>query len=700
MVLNQADNIMIANQEVQKVFLGTELIWERNKKQYDESKIAVIRLDENMQKTSDIHYTDTVNEAKTFINANSGNMYHVHVGERSQAVPTLNGNLSEVVNLYSIDIPDGVTSLPVKMFYRCSGLTNANLPDSIEEFEVDRNNRAGTFSVCSSLTNIRLPQNLKKIPSGAFSGSGLTSIVIPDSVVEIENATFDATDLQSVSFGTGLKYIGIDDNAFYGAFEFCDALTEIYIPANVKKIGREFSGGESDNGVFSYCENLTKVVIASGVEEIGNETFSFCSNLSQLEIQDGLKKIWSGVFSYCESLTQVFLPDSITELGNNYTGELYNTAGAVFSNCTSLQNIHLPAHLHEIYGSTFAACESLKTIELPEEIELIGDGAFIGCTSLKRINIPDSVRYIMNDAFAQCSSLSEISLPDELKILGIGGDGGVFAGCTSLTGITIPTNVKSLRSGTFTNCTELESISVLNSYRSIGNDPWSAPNFISTAQKENLDKQGKPIPEGKHVVDWNGAGGGDEEKLAAMALLKEIDSSGLVVSYSISKSFSGIRSILTENSDKTFVVDIGGAFNVDKIFDSTVVPSDCFAGLTNVKHISIPRRFNTIEAGAFSGCTGLEYIEIEKTRGAISGEPWGVPDGTIIYYAAQLVTEDNKLLDSLTVRTTGDNSEFNTGLSGILRTETEPEEPVEKMLYVLNENHTFSLKLGTKEMSL
>lgn len=35
MIVNQADNILLGSTEIQKVFLGTELIWERNRIEYE-----------------------------------------------------------------------------------------------------------------------------------------------------------------------------------------------------------------------------------------------------------------------------------------------------------------------------------------------------------------------------------------------------------------------------------------------------------------------------------------------------------------------------------------------------------------------------------------------------------------------------------------------------------------------------------------
>lgn len=625
---------------------------------YDETKIAVVLLDENMQKTSDIHYTDTVNEAKTFINANSENLYHVHVGEHSQAVPNLNGDMSNVVNLYSIDIPNGVKKIPYHVFYNCTAL-----------FSMD----------------------------------------IPDSVTEIERESFtNCTNLSSVTFGNGITSIDLigGTNASHGSFENCTSLTEIYIPENVKSIGG-IDNLAIGSGTFSRCSGLKKVTISGGVETIGSYAFSRCTSLENLEIQYGVKKICNNAFEFCSSLETVILPDSIEMMGRRVESayEHFDIDGYIFQFCTNLKSIKYPANILELGKADLAECHSLQNVVLPENLEIIGVSCFANNTSLENIVIPDTVRHIGLDAFHGCSALRNIILPDELYTLGHPNETfGIFESCSSLLNIVIPTNVRAIGGRAFSKCTSLIFINVHNRRYGIASDPWGAPNFISAAYAEQLAERGQPIPAGKNLVAWNGAGGGDEEKLAEMALLKEIDSNGLIVSYNVSKNFSGIRSILSENIDKTFVVELGDGFNIDAEH-SNVVPADCFTGLTNIKSIYIPQRFRTIEENAFSGCTGLEFIHIDKQKREISGEPWGAPAETIIYYSASLATNTSEEMINtksmpFAVRTTGTDSAFDTKLSGILLTNTEPEEPAENTLYLLKESSAFKLELNGKELKL
>lgn len=514
----------------------------------------------------------------------------------------------------------------------------------------------------------------------SFSGlANLAQIQIPESVSNTgDNAFSSCTALQTV------RFLGDDTAIGISAFENCSALQNINLPQNLVQIGTR---------AFQKCTSLQQISLPEGLLEIGSYAFRYsglqnisipdsviylrgdfafdsCENLQSAEIGAGVSSFPRYCFSNCPSLTQVSFAGNPSDIGH-----------AMFANCGNLAGIRIPDSVQTIGSSAFSNCTAMKSFSCPKNLESIRDRAFSGCTLLREFSFSDSVKAVYQYAFLDCSSLVKIKIPENITVFSIPATNGyypVFSGCTSLI-----------------------QISVSNRPMFLAGDPWGAPNFVSTAYAYQEAEKGNPIPEGKHVAEWKGAGG--ISNLAEKILITRLDGNGRTVSYSTQGGFSGMRSFLQENSDKTYTVSIGSSFNSDKMFDSDVIPADCFSGLTNVKNISIPERFDTIEANAFAGCTELEYLEVAHPKGTVSGEPWGAPSRAAIYYAANLITVNGDTLTAdgfLTARTTGNNSEFNTGLSGIIRTETEPETPVEKTLYILNKNNTFSLKLGTKELSL
>ncbi len=590
MILNQADNIMLGSQEVQKVFLGNELIWERNKRQYDETKIAVVLLDENMHETDNITYYDSLDAASTAVKKAQG-LYSVFIGKQLGITELGNTVFMDNTNLAKVLIPHGVTKI----------------------------------GICNSPT-----------------------------------------------FG-------------YGPFRNCTSLISVTLPDTVQDIG---------DSAFHSCYALEHIIIPNGVKRMGYATFAECHNLKEIYLPDSIEVIESSTFVGCKNLSKVRLPANITQI-----------PVTMFRSCYSLAEINLPENIEQIQISAFHSCTNLTKINIPKKVTHIKYWAFRECTSLKKLILPESLVFIGEGAFLDCASLNSINIPNYVKDLGTYSGGltgyrGVFRN-TALTSIVIPSGVRELPSDNFSGCSLLHNITVKNRTSAIENDPWGAPNFISMQTYYNLIEQGKTIPDNKHIVNWAGAGDSEEDEIvrAQNAFMNEIDSDGVTITYMISRTFAGIKNILQENPAKNYDIVLGEVFNFegfDHVYD---IPADCFSGFTNIKSIYIPQKFNTIAENAFSGCTELQYIEIGRPKGEIAGEPWGAPAGTLIYYSAQLATETGDILTGnafFTARTTENESIFNTNISGILRTDSEPEEPVFKLLYVVTESGKFSLKLGDK----
>lgn len=655
-------------------------------------KIAVILLDENMQKTSNIQYVDTLAEVSQILAGSPDNMFHIEAGTQSSVVPYWSFYFTNTDNIYSVKIPEGVKKISKFAFDGCDGLTKVQLPESLEEIE-DSGDYAyfmGAFSRCTSLQDINIPMKLKAIPVNAFAYcTALTSIKIPDSQIEIyQTAFYNCTNLASVDFGNSIKKIGATSGVVHGAFENCTSLTSVIIPSSVSEIGIQ---------TFQGCTNLNSATIQEGVSKIGALAFRSCTSLKYLTLSTGIVEIGTSAFSDCQSLQNVEIPDSVLSIGDSS-----------FSYCSSLKTIKLSENITKIGNGTFSFCQSLKSISFPSGITELGAGAFSGCSSLKDIIIPDGVISIGDGAFHGCSSLISIKLPSSIRTLGNSKSSGlgIFRDCTALPTISIPENVSEINPDAFAGCTFLKQIGVQNKRYSLGKDPWGAPNFISTATADSLAEQGKPIPDGKYVADWQGAGSSDD--LAEKILIKELNADGTVKRYNTVKSTGYLKEFLQESPDKLYAVDIG-ALCIGKEGSPTyaTITAESFSGITNLKELYIPDTFRTIEADAFTGCTNLDYVQIGGQKGRISGEPWGADSSTDFYYSANLVNLDGATLMAaddiypyLAVKTQQTNTTYETGLYGVLKVSTESEIPVEKTLYIISETNAFSLKLGDKELKI
>ena len=164
-------------------------------------------------------------------------------------------------------IENGVTSIGVRAFSSCSGLTSVTIPNSVTSI----GNRA--FDYCLSLSSVTIPNSVTSIGNRAFYNcSGLTSITIPNSVTSIGDYAFTGcSGLTSITIPNSVTSIG--DWAFAG----CSGLTSITIPNSVTSIGES---------AFNNCYALTTVSIGNSVKNVGESAFDGCYNLQTITINN------------------------------------------------------------------------------------------------------------------------------------------------------------------------------------------------------------------------------------------------------------------------------------------------------------------------------------------------------------------------------------------------------------------------------
>ena len=95
----------------------------------------------------------------------------------------------------SVQIPEGVTTIPGNAFSRCTELESVVLPSSVEVLD------ATCFAWCSKLTNVELPESVTDIKTYVFASCPFESIVIPSAVNNIlDHAYASQGELTTVTF--------------------------------------------------------------------------------------------------------------------------------------------------------------------------------------------------------------------------------------------------------------------------------------------------------------------------------------------------------------------------------------------------------------------------------------------------------------------------------------------------------------------
>ena len=156
-------------------------------------------------------------------------------------------------------------------------------------------------------------QRVNTIGTEAFKGSNLTSIVFPNSLKEIGEGAFSGTKLTGgVKFNTASNVV-FGKGAFYfsdivsvqlpytteissSMFSHCYHLKEV----TFGKVG------VISNGAFHSCQALTQIDLkGSGVREIGEVAFSNCTALTKVFLPASIEKIGDSAFGYCKSLQSI-----------------------------------------------------------------------------------------------------------------------------------------------------------------------------------------------------------------------------------------------------------------------------------------------------------------------------------------------------------------------------------------------------------
>lgn len=167
------------------------------------------------------------------------------------------------MDIISVTIGDGVTTIGEYAFAGCTSLTKALIPDSVTTIE------KSAFIDCHSLKSVTIPDSITTIRPSVFADcTSLKSVTIPDSIAAIEAAMFSGcTSLENVTIPDSITTIE------GSAFASCHALKSLTIPDSVTTI---------EDFVFYHCDNLESVILPDSVTTIEEHAFNGCTALTDV----------------------------------------------------------------------------------------------------------------------------------------------------------------------------------------------------------------------------------------------------------------------------------------------------------------------------------------------------------------------------------------------------------------------------------
>ena len=358
-------------------------------------------------------------------------------------------------NLKNLDIAEvNITALPIQAFYKSTNVENLILPNTLITIGEE-------MFYQSKLKTVVIPANATTIGNSAFEQcASLISIDIPANVETIGTAVFwGCSSLTTVTFekGSQLKTIGGGSSSYYGAFSYCTALTSIEIPASVETIGASAFISCSKLATVTFEKESQLKTIGGGYSEPNYYgVFSDCTALTSIEIPASVETIEAAAFKDCSSLATVTFENG-SQLKTIGGGNSHSYYYGAFSYCSSLTSIEIPASVETIKASAFKGCSSLATVtfENGSQLKTIeggypSSGTFADCTALTSIEIPASVETIEAAAFKGCSSLATVTFEKGSQLKTIGGGGSSYYGAFG--------QLKNLMTVDMSACTQVKTI--------------------------------------------------------------------------------------------------------------------------------------------------------------------------------------------------------------------------------------------------
>lgn len=541
----------------------------------------------------------------------------------------------------SVVISEGIASIGMQAFYDCGSLKEVTLPRSLKSSGQD------AFQSCYSLEKTHVTsiadylaidfesgnygdRDSSPVCAGGhlyIGGSPVTDLVIPEGTTTLPSYIFGFCDqITSVTLPESLE--SIEQYAFYE----CTGMEKLNVPSMEAWLGVSLGG--------AYANPMVE----------GADLYADGKRITQYAFPEGTTEIRGCHFTGCESLTSVTIPESVTSIGD-----------LAFSGCVNLAGVDLPAKLESIGYRSFAECASLTEINLPVGLKSIDAQAF-WWSGLTCVVLPKGLESLGNEAFSSCKSLAEITLPEggidsigynifnfcELEKIHVAsiadwlafpdhgemlnGGEALYMNGELVVDLVIPEGTTSIPEYAFQGMTSLRSVSLPAGLEFV--------DYCAFEWCENIEKAYVA-----DIADWMGiefdgldanplffgaalyVGGQKITDLTLPESVTQIKSYAFVGADIASVTAPGVVSVgnsafclsRLQSASLPTAADLGyNAFAYCESLESVSLPAVqtirdyAFDSCTSLTHFTIPASVQTIEYGAFNGCSALEYLIFES----------------------------------------------------------------------------------------
>ncbi len=247
------------------------------------------------------------------------------------------------------------------------------------------------------------------------------------------------------------------------------------------------------------------------------------------------------------------------------------------------------------YSGEISIPQSILLDDKEIKVEGIGENAFKGRTMLTKVILPPSITEISNSAFYNCRRLASIDLPSALESIGEFS----FYYCMALEEISLPEKITEIPQYCFSFCQNLERVNILGSVNTIGNYSFFKDSALTSINlKEGLESIGdQAFAECQQLED-----------IKFPVSLASVGKASFLNNYSItSLDFSRLKNIEMNA--------FSGCIGLESIdlsnYSSATIGSGAFKGCYGAKTIKLPA-LTILPSMLFAECSGFEVLELPE----------------------------------------------------------------------------------------
>lgn len=494
--------------------------------------------------------------------------------------------LNNITTLTEIEIPASVQKIGDHAFADCSNLEKVTFKEQAASKLTTIDTSA--FEGCSLMTLSELPQSVTTINASAFKNCESVSFTqLPEGLSTIGNSAFEnCTDIQIselpaiTTLGTAafkncviMNSLKLDTSNLAvinaTAFEGCTGLTRLQID------GGEMKQTTIADGAFATCENLSQIITIKNIKSVGKNVFAKLP-VSIVKISN-VDTIGESAFVDCDKLYNLTVQNVKTIGGLAFAGAGDPAAENSIVNLNMVQNVGSRAFENSKFTDAYISDLNAVTTYTDPETKIVFSP--FARSNIKKVRFSDETKHtVCANAFKNVTSLQSVVLSygtglDDISTV----DTSAFEGCVNLTYINLSDELTTINGLAFYN-TGLTEITV----------PASLTK-ITTASAA-----------GKTVSPF--AGG---------VLRKVTFADG--VTKSLQGMFMGTTSleeVVLPESLKT--IDQNTFKDCSGLKKLSVVKSDQETGEYVAAEENVLDTVETINAGAFNGCSSLETLTLKN----------------------------------------------------------------------------------------